>query len=142
MFQTHPMRTLLITLAALLVLAAVAYALRLNFPAFPQSAAPAPAGFPADAPAPRPQDYVEAQKGFQYLVMYTGGSFIPRALNVMRGETVRFTNNSDSTLNLSLSGAAVASLGHGEYYEYTFATADTFTYSDNTNQNTLPFHYF
>jgi len=133
MFHAHPTRTLLITLAALLVLAAVAYALRLNFPAFPQSAAPAPAGFPADAPAPQPQDYIEAQQGFQYLVSYTDNGFAPAALSVKQGETVRFTNNTSEPLQLTLAGAQPPVLDRGEYFEYTFATSGSFDYSDGTN---------
>ena len=102
-----------------------------------QEGAQLPAAFPADAPAPRAQDYVVAQKGFQYLVSYTGGRFVPQALSVMKGETVRFTNNSDSTLRLTLFGATIASLAHAEYFEYAFTETGTFSYGDGSNTGTV-----
>lgn len=127
--HTHPTRTLLILLAALLVVAAVAFALRWSFPAPAQVAeAPTYAGFPPTAPAPTPQDYVTAQKGFQYLVSYGSNGFAPKTLSVNKGETVRFTNNSTAPLQLSLTGAPP--LTHGAYFEYTFTTAGTFTVTD------------
>lgn len=91
----------------------------------------APVGFPAEAPAPTPQDFISAQKGFQYLVSYNGNGFAPKTLSVTKGETVRFTNNSDTTLRLSLPGAP--SLGRAQYFEYTFTEAGTFTVSDGGN---------
>ena len=39
--------------------------------------------------------------------------------------------------NPAAGGAAVASLGHGEYYEYTFANAGAFAYSDGTSEMTV-----
>lgn len=120
-------------LAILLVAAAIAYGLRLSFPATPQPAAPAYLAFPADAPAPKPQDYVAAQKGFQYLVSYSDSGFHPMALSVKKGEAIRFTNNSDTSLRLSLSNTRIASFGHAEYFEYAFTKTGSFTFSDGMN---------
>ena len=103
----------------------------------PAENTPAPAGFPAEAPPPQPQDYVAAQKGFQYLVSYTATGFAPAALDADVGETVRFTNNSDGTLRLSLSGEQTASLERAAYFEYTFYKAGTFVFSDGTNTSVV-----
>ena len=59
---------------------------------------------------------------------------MPETLSVKKDETVRFTNNSDDSLRLSLESAQVTSLNHAEYYEYTFANAGTLVYSDGTNK--------
>ncbi len=136
--HAHPTRTLLILLAALLIIASIVFALRLSFPAPAQTVEQVPsttiAAFPADAPAPKAVDYVAAQHGFQYLVSYTDKGFTPKTLSVKKGETVRFTNNSGSTLQLSLSGATP--LAHGQYFEYTFASSGASIYSDGTPAHT------
>ena len=123
MFHAHPTRTLLILLAILLAVVAFAYALRLRFPSSRQveQTSSIQNAFPANAPAPRPEDYIAAQKGFQYLVSYTDQGFAPPTLSVKKGETVRFTNNSNNTLQLSLIGANP--LTRGQYFEYTFTTS-------------------
>jgi plastocyanin len=95
------------------------------------------ATFPASAPAPTPQDYVTAQKGFQYLVSYTDNGFAPKTLSVKKGETVRFTNNASSTLQLSLTGVSPQTLTRRQYFEYTFAITGTATYSDGTRIGTV-----
>ena len=92
-------------------------------------------GFLQGTPAPTPQDYVAAQKGFQYLVSYTDQGFAPPTLSVKKGETVRFTNNSDAPLQLSLTGTSL--LAHSEYLEYTFTESGAFNYSDGTHKGII-----
>lgn len=86
-----------------------------------------PAGFPQDAPAPTPADAVDAQHGFQYLVSYTGSAFMPVDLTVNQGETVRFTNNGDTAIQLSVDGAESPPLAHGEYWEHAFSESGVST---------------
>ena len=93
----------------------------------------APVGFPAEAPPPKAQDYVVAQKGFQYLVSYSDSGFHPVTLSVKRGETVRISNNSRMPVQLSLSGSKIASFGRAEYFEYLFSETGSFTFSDGAN---------
>ena len=128
--HAHPTRRLLTILALLLAAAAVAYVLGMNLVAMRLSAQPnSEANLPAetalskDIPAPQAQDYVPAQKGFQYLVSYTERGFTPATLSVNKGETVRFTNNSGGVLQLSLTDTAP--LSQGQYFEYTFTTSGT-----------------
>ena len=139
--HAHTTRTLLILLALIALVVGFVYAVFFYGRGVPQSGSQATvsdtSGFPQDAPAPTPQDYVSAQKGFHYLVSYTERGFTPATLSVNKGETVRFTNNSNNPLRLSLENAQVTSLNHGEYYEYTFANAGTFVYSEGTNKVTV-----
>ena len=139
--HAHTTRTLLILLALIALVVGFVYAVFFYGRGVPQSGSQATvsdtSGFPQDAPAPTPQDYVSAQKGFQYLVSYTDNGFAPPALSVGENETVRFTNNSNNPLRLSLENAQVTSLNHGEYYEYTFANAGTFAYSDSISEMTV-----
>jgi len=127
--HTHSTRRYLLWLGLIFVLVAGAFALRLSFPTSAQLTTPTYAAFPKDAPAPTDADFVTAQKGFQYLVSYTSEEFAPKTLSVKQGETVRFTNNSNSVLPLSVSIAEPVSLNHGEYFEYTFNTTGIFTYT-------------
>jgi len=135
----HPTHRYLLWLGFLAAVVFVALIMGWSYVSFftPQLASPTVAEFPQDAPAPTPQDYVQAQKGFQYLVSYTEQGFAPAALSVKQGETVRFTNNSDGLLRLLFENAQITSLNHGEYYEYTFANAGTFAYSDSTSEMTV-----
>ena len=135
----HPTHRYLLWLGFLAAVVFVALIMGWSYVSFftPQLASPTVAEFPQDAPAPTPQDYVQAQKGFQYLVSYTEQGFAPAALSVKQGETVRFTNNSSTSLELSLDGATSAPLIHGTYFEYTFTKTGTFTYSDGTNKGTV-----
>ncbi len=138
--QAHPTHRYFLWLALLAAVCLVlAYIFRLSFLAQPATPAAADLSemvtFPADAPAPTPQDYVTAQQGFQYLVSYTENGFVPTTLSVQRGETVRFTNNSDTVLQLSLSGEHT--LDHAGYFEYTFTKSGTFTFSGGTTEGTI-----
>jgi plastocyanin len=141
MFRAHILRTLLVLLALLLAAAIVLFIWFNVISVFHSEPAPTPSAAldtqalpPADAPAPTPQDYVTAQKGFQYLVSYTG-SFLPNALTIKRGETIRFTNNSNSTLELSLAGKHA--LHRAEYFEYTFTKTGTFIFSNDSTEGTV-----
>lgn len=136
MFHAHPTRTLLILLAGLLAAAALTYLFGINYVSL-QHPPPTPAVFPADAPTPRPQDYVAAQKGFQYLVSYINSGFTPTTLVVNKGETVRFTNNTSAPLQLTLAGAQPPVLDRGEYFEYTFTGSGTFNYSDGSGTGSV-----
>jgi len=135
----HPTHRYFLWLALLLIALALlgfAFGFGLLSPA-PAENTPAPVGFPAEAPPPKAQDYVVAQKGFQYLVSYSDSGFHPVTLSVKRGETVRISNNSDGLLRLLFENAQITSLNRGEYYEYTFANAGAFAYSDGTSEMTV-----
>jgi len=133
----HPTHRYFLWLALLLIaLALLGFGFSLLSRA-PVETNSAPAGFPVEAPPPKAQDYVAAQKGFQYLVSYSENGFMPATLSVQKGETVRFTNNSDGLLRLLFENAQITSLNRGEYYEYTFANAGAFAYSDGTSEMTV-----
>ncbi len=142
MFHTSPTRTLLTLLAGLIVILAVAYVLIIwVYQRVPSVAASNgnTAQIPVlavNAPVPSAGDYVAAQNGFQYLVSYTSGGFAPGSLTVQKGETVRFTNNSSDTIQISAGGAQSPSLSHGQYWEYTFKTTGTVQYKDITGSST------
>ena len=147
MFHAHPTRTLLILLAILLAVAAATYVFGMNYVALSRTAAPAA----SDDSAPRPQDYASAQQGFQYLVSYTADGFVPNALSVKKGETVRFTNNSGGGLwvaSAALPGGDVypgqsdcgasafdscTPLKPQEFWEFTFDAAGTWSYKNNSD---------
>ena len=135
--ETHPTRRYLLWLG-LLAGALFVSGLVFNRSLF-QQPAPVAEQQPAELyiPPPKPEDYVSAQKGFQYLVSYTGGGFIPAAFSVKKGETVRFTNNTSAPLQLALAGAEPPILDRGEYFEYTFSKSGSFDYSDGTNSGTV-----
>lgn len=68
-------------------------------------------------------------KTFTALVSFSGTNFEPKTARVKAGDTVRFFNNSDQPMALSLDGAP-ASLPPGEYFEFTFAAAGTFSVTE------------
>ncbi|OGG56009.1 hypothetical protein A2680_00545 [Candidatus Kaiserbacteria bacterium RIFCSPHIGHO2_01_FULL_55_37] len=135
--ETHSTHRYLLWLG-LLVAALVVSGLVFNRKLF-QQPAPVVEQQPAElyVPPPKPEDYVSAQKGFQYLVSYTASGFAPNALSVKKGETVRFTNNTSAPLQLTLAGTEPPILDRGEYFEYTFATSGSFDYSDGNNAGTV-----
>lgn len=83
------------------------------------------------APAPNANNIVTAQRGFQHLVSFTGAGFRPAALSVAGGETVRFTNNSPSGVQITYADSQSPLLARGEYWEYTLPATSTtrFTYT-------------
>ncbi len=140
--QSHRRRYLLSLLAGCFLIATVAYFVvgpeATSTPIRVQIGSPRndiPPSFPQGVPAPTAADTVTAQKGFQYLISYTEGGFAPSTLTIEKGETVRFANNSGANLSVAL-GVAVQSpiLGHGQYWERTFAEAGTFRYRDSISE--------
>jgi plastocyanin len=138
--MAHPTRHLLLWLGLIVVLIGFVYALFLWMGAptiQPLPAQQTKVTFPADAPAPRPQDAAAAQHGFNYLVQYTASGFHPSSLSVKKGETVRITDSAAGPLTLSYSGETLATLSHMQYFEHTFASAGTYTYSSGTHSITV-----
>ena len=100
---------------------------------------------------PMMKDVLEESKGFQALVSYTDRGFEPADVVVQKGETVRFTNNSQVDLwiaAVSTSGSVYPSTGKGcgqsafdscvplsprEFWEFTFGVAGTWSYQNNLN---------
>lgn len=99
---------------------------------------------------PAVQAQLAASHGFQYLVSYTGSGFQPKTLTVKKDETVRFTNNSSENLWVAANGSSGAvypagstnecgqsafdscmTIGKGEFWEFTFNTAGTWSYKNN-----------
>jgi plastocyanin len=109
-------------------------------------------GVHTQPPSPEVMAYLAASKGFQYLVSYTGRGFEPATLTVKKGETVRFTNNSSEGLWVAATGSSGAVypagtgnecgqsafdsckvLKSGEFWEFTFTTAGTWGYKNNSD---------
>ncbi len=65
-------------------------------------------------PNPGLEDTVQAQRGFDYLVSYTGERFEPSLITIQRGERVRLTNNSASPLTLEGEGITIEPLRYAE----------------------------
>ncbi|MFA7309567.1 MAG: hypothetical protein WC050_01545 [Candidatus Paceibacterota bacterium] len=133
--HAHPTRVLLIVLAALLAVVAIVYTIwrvAAPVPSVEQAPFTVQQAFPKNAPPPMPKDYVTAQNGFQYLVSYTDSGFIPAQFSIKNAETVRFTNNSGTTLRLFIANTPLVSLGRGAYFEYTFTKTGVATFSDGT----------
>lgn len=100
---------------------------------------------------------VEAQlaksHGFQYLVSYTNNGFEPSNISIKKGETIRFTNNSsgDVWIAATATGGALYpnvangcgssafdschALKSGEFWEFTFESAGTWSYADNLHKD-------
>ncbi len=93
--------------------------------------------FPRQAPIPTDADYTAVQKGFQYLVSYRNASFSPISLFVGKGEVVRFTNNSEAVLNLSVSTNDIKILEPGTYFEYATTANGIVTYGDGATQGSI-----
>lgn len=96
----------------------------------------APTGFPPEAPAPRSEDQVDMQQGFDALVSFTGKAFEPSKLTLSRGKRIRFTNNSEA--GMALVDARGAALGNGptgphDYIEVAFPDAGLWPVSDKTS---------
>lgn len=143
-----------------IVLAAAVTAVVFTRPApqtTPAAAATAPAAPIAAADtstgalSPQAAAALAKSNGFQYLISYTDNGFEPIALDVKKGETVRFTNNSQGGLwvaSQALPGATVypgqsdcgASvldtcmvLKRGDFWEFTFDAAGTWSYKNNSD---------
>ncbi len=111
---------------------------------------------PASAPIPEPPftDAVRAQlaasHGFQELLSYTDRGFEPLHYSIKRGDTVRFTNNSQEKLWVAADGDAVypitgdcgssaldscTPIGPGEFWEFTFTEGGTWTVVNNLDKS-------
>ena len=120
-------------LFALAVLAAIAVLISMSAPRA-GTLQPPPLGFPADAPAPKAADAVEAQKGFDALVSFTDSGFEPATIVVKAGQTIRFSNNASAPLQL-MSTDSNLFVGTGDiavhsYAEFTFTQRGQYRYSD------------
>jgi len=73
-----------------------------------------------------------ASSGFSVLVSYTKTGFEPSDTSVAEGTTIRFTNNSGSSLQLCGDGtfSSCKTIADKNFWEYTFTTAGTFNYKD------------
>ena len=116
--ETNSLRTKLIVLALLLALILVIYAFSkagggMSAPATKEQTDASLSEEIRKGVAPIPE-FTEAtqaklagSQGFQYLVSYTDDGFEPAVLTIMRGETVRFTNNSSDDLWIAADGSEV-----------------------------------
>jgi plastocyanin len=141
----------LVWLAVLAILVLIASVLRLGSPRTvlrPVAATPDGTSIPSLTPAVQAQ--LAASHGFQYLVSYTGRGFEPATLTIKKGETVRFTNNSDEDLWVAATGASgkvypaasnnecgqsafdsCVSISRGGFWEFTFTRTGTWSYQNN-----------
>lgn len=91
--------------------------------------------------------------GFQHLVSYTDGGFVPQMLDVKKGETVRFTNNASGDLWVAASQTgdnplypsgpdemcgqsafdSCVSLKPLEFWEFTFNASGEWSYRNNAS---------
>lgn len=141
------LRAYLWLLVVIAALAALAYFFHIGSPAGSTMGSTQPAFAPTGSassgstqpniPAPTPQDMVTAQHGFQYLVQYTATGFHPQSLTVKKGETVRFTNNASGPTIISGAQRTSSTLAHGQYWEFTAATAGTFTFTSAGTSMTI-----
>lgn len=145
-------KEILTTFAVIVVLAACAYAFSHIRPLAARTTASATST--AEMGRPPLTDEVKAQlaasKGFQVLVSYTDGGFEPNVVTIKKGDTIRFTNNSREDLWVAATGASGAvypagtggecgqsafdgcrSISRGEFWEFTFNVAGTWSYQDN-----------
>lgn len=135
----------------------VVFAAFVYFLANAQPSAPSPGAMssPKAAEVPPLTPAMEAilakSNGFQYLISYTDGGFEPPTLTVKKGETVRFTNNSQDDLWIASAtqpdgavypgqsdcGATAfdtcAALKPQEFWEFTFDAAGTWSYKNNSD---------
>jgi plastocyanin len=107
---------------------------------------------PERTPPPQPTFTKErttaalATKSFALLVSYTDQGFEPSHATVHVGDMVRFTNNSTKPMWITHSNYPAAgkscgtsaldtckALPPGEYWEFTFTSAGTWTFSDKTS---------
>jgi plastocyanin len=100
------------------------------------------------------QETLRKSNGFQALVSYTDRGFEPALRTISAGETIRFTNNSNTVLWIAArgdSGALYPGTGNncgqsafdscrvlapGEFWEFTFDSVGTWTYQNSANEHT------
>jgi len=124
---THTLQTYLWWLVGLLIIAALAYGLSIY-------------GVPVQkateqqyVPPPLPSDVGVLQHGFDYLVQYTDSGFHPTELTVQTGQTVRFTNITVGTIQVTTGSTASPAIEQGRYWEYTLSQPGTFTFSSGNS---------
>lgn len=107
---------------------------------------------PISPPSLEVMAYLAQSKGFQYLVSYTERGFEPATLAIQKGETVRFTNNSNEGMWVAATGDKLypsvvngcgssaldtcKALQSGEFWEFTFGVAGTWGYQNNADIST------
>lgn len=70
---------------------------------------------------------------FALAVIYTRQGFAPNSATVHVGDTVRFINDTNEQLSLTLPDAPV--LAPGEFWQHTVTQADTLNFSDGLRSN-------
>lgn len=84
--------------------------------------------------APRPvftpaiKEKLRVSAGFQALVAHTDSGFEPMQVNIVSGQTVRFTNNSSMAFQLETDGVRT-SIDPQDFYEHTYAAPGTYPYT-------------
>ena len=75
-----------------------------------------------------------------YIVSYTNSGFQPKMLEISRGKTVRFVNNSTKAMRVNTTDTLVSqtlsqpkTVGKGGTYEYTFNDSGTYKYANQNN---------
>lgn len=91
-------------------------------------------------PAAAPASYPSMTKDGIYLVYYTAKGFVPSALKIPAGKSVRFVNDSSKAMRISSTDTTNAAefaafnqpktVGKGGTYEYTFLHRASFTYNN------------
>ena len=105
--------------------------------------------------SPAMWDVLKRSRGFQFLISYTDRGFEPNMVTIKRGESVRFTNNSDAPLWVAATGKSgtiypgtgdecgqsafdsCMRLAPGEFWEYTFTLAGTWSYKNNLDSSRM-----
>jgi plastocyanin len=151
-------RRIAVVLIAFLVLLAVSLSL-VQVSHSPKVAPQESTAVAGDLPVPPPppltatmKAVLEKSTGFSALVSYTDAGFEPAHISVLRGQTVRFTNNSLHTMWIMSKGgadgvypAAPESCGQSafdtckalaphEIWEFTFEVPGTWEYQNNAGE--------
>ena len=156
-----PVFSLVVLIALLFVLSAISWDFagrRSTSEATPSASSQSDAKgvrIPPPMPAPAASDMVAGQnaQGFKLLVSYANDGFEPQRATVRAGDTVRFTNNSTRQLWIAANATAgplypnvqngcgssaldsCRTLAPGEYWQFTFVKAGTWSYQNNLNKD-------
>ena len=136
------LRAYIILLVVLLVLAGVLFFMHVGGEVKPSvpytpTRGDVPQGIPAAAPAPTPADFTDQQVPFQELISFVGSGFVPSSLEANAGETVRFTNNSRTSIVVMTDGTSSPTLKPGEYWQHRYRKVGTFDYAYGTMHGTI-----
>ncbi len=119
------LRAYVALLIALLLISGFSYGLYLFFVSGSQGSVPVSEqantlpNYPSTLPSLRPQDSVDQQQQFQYLVSYADSGAHPTAIGMKVGETVRFINNSSAPITLTGADGGPVPLAPGAYWQWT-----------------------